>query len=199
METRQLYTKLGNLTLKILLEYNQIADPKTRRTTIIKYFVKILLLLSLFDIIIKQFGTNSFSIIQENYILTNIEISLPEPLKRIIKEFNLKVELYGIPTPPGAPPPPPAPGGGLGWTPPGGGPGGGGVGNQPPLPPPPPHHRHRAMVMEMKIMVGGTGGEMTTTTTMKMQPKGIVTASGGFLASLGSRQQQLKGVQEASI
>ena len=43
METKQLYIQLGNLTLKILLEYNQIADPKTRRTTIIKYFVKILL------------------------------------------------------------------------------------------------------------------------------------------------------------
>ena len=43
METKQLYIQLGELTLKILLEYNQTAEPKSRRTAIIKYFVKILL------------------------------------------------------------------------------------------------------------------------------------------------------------
>jgi hypothetical protein len=38
METKQLYSQLGNLTLKILIDYDQIADPKTRRAAIIKVF-----------------------------------------------------------------------------------------------------------------------------------------------------------------
>ena len=112
METKDLYLQLGNLTLRILIDYDQISDAKRRRITIIKYFVKILLLLSLFYIINKQFQSNSFSIISENFILTNIEISLPEQLKRVLREFSLKPELYGIPTPPpggGFPPPRPPP------------------------------------------------------------------------------------------
>jgi hypothetical protein len=57
-------------------------------------------LVSLFGIINNQFTTNQFSVIPESDILKNIELFLPEQLRRIIKEFNLKVELYGIPTPP---------------------------------------------------------------------------------------------------
>jgi aromatic ring hydroxylase len=57
METKQVYSQLGNLTLKILLDYDQINDPKIRQRTIIKYFVKVLLLTSLFAIIAYQFNT----------------------------------------------------------------------------------------------------------------------------------------------
>jgi hypothetical protein len=103
METKQLYSQLGTLTLKILLSYDQIQDPKIRERAIIRYFVKILLLLSLFGIINNQFTTNHFFVIPENDILKNIELFLPDQLKRIIREFKLKVELYGIPTPPQPP------------------------------------------------------------------------------------------------
>jgi hypothetical protein len=99
METKQLYSQLGTLTFKILLSYYGIQDPKIRKRTIIRYFVKILLLLSLFGIINNQFNTNHFFVIPENDILKNIELFLPDQLKRIIREFNLKVELYGIQTP----------------------------------------------------------------------------------------------------
>ena len=47
---------------------------------------------------------NHFYIIQEHDILKNIEFFVPDRLKRIIREFKLRVELYGIPTPPGGGP-----------------------------------------------------------------------------------------------
>ena len=115
METKELYTQLGKLCLKVLLGYDDIANSKVRERTIRKYFVKVLLLSSLFILIFFQFNNNYFYVIGENDILKNIEFFLPDQLKEIIEEFNLKVELYGISTPDGPPPPPQAPGGGLGW------------------------------------------------------------------------------------
>ena len=60
METKDIYQKLANITLNILKNNNKIADPRMRQTAIRKYFVKVLLLYSLFDIIYSQFDTNHF-------------------------------------------------------------------------------------------------------------------------------------------
>ena len=98
MGTKELYSKLKELTFKILENYDNIANREVRRRVIIKYFVKVLLLHSLYDIISKQFDGNQFQIIPESAILTNIEF-LPSWIKRIRNEVRLKVELYGIPSP----------------------------------------------------------------------------------------------------
>jgi hypothetical protein len=111
MEMRDLYEKLAQLSLGVLDNYGQIPDPTLRETAIRKYFVKVLLLHSLFNLISKQFNQNYYFIIPENAILTNIEF-LPNRVKDVIAEFNLKVELYGVapnitntPPPAGAAPP----------------------------------------------------------------------------------------------
>jgi len=134
MGTRDIYSKLSNLCLNILNNYNNIPNPGLRETAIRKYFVKVLLLLSLYDIISNQFNGNQFFVIPENYLLTNIEtLKDRRPwIRGIINEFNLRVELYGVaPNIPASQPQPP-PMGGLpgtgGFPPPRGGPGGGGPG-----------------------------------------------------------------------
>ena len=137
METKPLYLQLGNLTLRILYNYDQIPDPRIRGRTIIKYFVKVLLLLSLYDIINKQLDGNQSQRIPESSILTHRNSFAPDWVKSVIREFNLKIELYGIPTPP-PPPTGKAPGGGLGWFPPGGGPPSPPGGDPPYTPGPPP-------------------------------------------------------------
>ena len=95
METKEIYQRLANVTLRILNNYNKIANPRMRETAIRKYFVKVLLLFSLFDIIYSQFDTNQFFVIPENNILRNIEFS-PDWVKGVLEEFNLRPDLYGI-------------------------------------------------------------------------------------------------------
>ena len=75
MERKEIYQRLANVTLRILNNYHKIANPRMRETAIRKYFVKVLLLFSLFDIIYSQFDTNQFFVIPENNILRSIEFS----------------------------------------------------------------------------------------------------------------------------
>jgi hypothetical protein len=51
MEAKDIYLKLASVTLNILNNYNKIANPRLREAAIRKYFVKVLLLFSLYDII----------------------------------------------------------------------------------------------------------------------------------------------------
>ena len=129
MGTKELYSQLKNITFRILKNYDDIPDPRIRSRAINKYFVKVVLLASLYDIINKQFDGNQFQIIPESRILTNKEF-LPDWVKKVIEDFNLKLELYGVITPP--PPPPPT------GKPPWGGPLGGPFGGDPPGPRGPP-------------------------------------------------------------
>ena len=101
METREIYKKLATISLKVLDNYISITDVRLKETTIRKYFVKVLLLYSLYDVISKQFENNQFFIIPEGSILYNIE-TMPDRIRGIIRQYRLKVELYGIPTPPTA-------------------------------------------------------------------------------------------------
>ena len=66
METKELYAQLGKLCLKVLLDYDDIANSKVRERTIRKYFVKVLLLASLFGLINSQFNNKHFFLISEN-------------------------------------------------------------------------------------------------------------------------------------
>jgi hypothetical protein len=111
MSTKEIYLKLSELAYKILMNYNDITDPKLRGKTIRLYFVKVLLLSTLFGLINGQFNNNQFSVIPENSLLTTIDSFAPDWIKNVIKEFKLKVELYGIPA---AAQMPVRPGGGLG-------------------------------------------------------------------------------------
>ena len=56
MGTKEVYNQLEVVTLNILDNYDQITDPRMRETAIRKYFVKVLLLYSLYNIIGKQFA-----------------------------------------------------------------------------------------------------------------------------------------------
>ena len=133
MGTKEVYNQLEAVTLNILDNYDQITDPRMRETAIRKYFVKVLLLYSLYNIIGKQFAEKHFFVIPENNILTNIKLFAPAWIKNIIDQFRLSIELYGIaPNIPSVPPQPPQ----IGGLPPptfrpgrpGGGPGGGPAG-----------------------------------------------------------------------
>lgn len=90
MGTKQIYLKLGEVAYKILENYDDISNPRLREKTIRTYFVKVLLLQTLFGIINGQFNDNQFSVIAENSILTNINSFAPDWVKAIIKEFDLK-------------------------------------------------------------------------------------------------------------
>jgi hypothetical protein len=153
MGTKELYSQLKNVAFSILKNYDDIPDPRIRSRAINKYFAKVVLLASLYDIINKQFDGNQIQIIPESRILANKEF-LPDWVKKVIEYFNLKLELYGVTTPP--PPPtgksplggpfgpggggPFGPGGGGSFGPGGGGPfgpgGGGGQGDPPGSQPP---------------------------------------------------------------
>jgi hypothetical protein len=58
MQTREAFFKLEEISNKVLEQYVNISDRDVQTRTINKYFVKILLLLSLYNIITSQFSQN---------------------------------------------------------------------------------------------------------------------------------------------
>ena len=201
MGTKELYSQLKNITFRILKNYDDIPDPRIRSRAINKYFVKVVLLASLYDIITKQFDGNQFQVIPESRILANKEF-LPDWVKQVIDDFRLKLELYGVTTPEPLPPGKSfGPGRPFGGDPPGSGPRGpppSSSGGEPPPPPagpggpssggPSSGSSSRSLFSESQSGFSsansGSGGERTTerfadifggptSTTERRQPAGI--------------------------
>ena len=70
--TYPIFEKLSALCQQILNNYMGIADRADREEVIRLYFAKVMVIYSLYNLIIKQFRQNTYSVIAENDLLKNI-------------------------------------------------------------------------------------------------------------------------------
>ena len=92
--TYPIFEKLSALCQQILNNYMAIADRADREEVIRLYFAKVMVIYSLYNLIIKQFRQNTYSVIAENDLLKNIPF-LPQRFLDVLKEFNLKPDSTG--------------------------------------------------------------------------------------------------------